>query len=98
MECFGVNLERMSLYQTFTKEIEHISKICKKGREVPSQAVYEQVQMACDNMKRIFSSTIAESSNIKNQHNQLFLSLMEQLNRLKQDNIDKIKRKTELLL
>lgn len=51
-----------------------------KNKNVSNQDIVQMVTETGDKMKRLLQISSAEGSSLKNQHNQLFLSLMENLN------------------
>lgn len=83
MESFGVNLQRKTLQERFQKcyrEAEGKFKV----REVSQTEILNMIAEAGENMKKLLQISCAESSGLKNSHNQLFLSLMDRLEYLKQ--------------
>ena len=91
MECFGVNLQRMTLFQKFKEEVEEIYKITK-SKEIPPQAIDVSIDTICDLMGKILSISIADSSNLQNQHNKVFLSLIEHFRRQREEETQRIKK------
>ena len=82
MEAFGKNLQRKTLYDEFFKCKEDINVLATKGVSAQLDMISKS-QHATNTMVKIMKVTSADSSNLKNEHNQLFLSLMERLEYLK---------------
>lgn len=83
MESFGINLQRKNLYNKFYNSVNDIEKGIKHGKQHESMLV-EKAEEATDSMQKIMQLSIANPGLLKNQHNQLFLKLMEQVEKIKQ--------------
>ena len=91
MESFGVNLQRKTLQERFLKcyrEAEGKFKV----KEVSQTEILNMIAEAGQSMQKLLQISCAESSGLKNQHNQLFLSLMDRLEYLKQQEKEKEER------
>ena len=82
MESFGINLQRKYYYDEFYKAHSQIENMTKQKHFTHTDIV-NLVQNTGEQMRQIVSISSADSSSLKNQHNQLFLSLMERLELLK---------------
>ena len=78
MESFGINLQRKNLYSEYYDSINDIERGIK-SRDSTEKTLCERAEKATESMKRIIALSIADPGLLKNQHNQLFLKLMQQL-------------------
>lgn len=91
MESFGVNLQRKTLQDRFQKcykEAEGKFKV----KEVSLTEILNMIAEAGESMKKLLQISCAESPGLKNSHNQLFLSLMDRLEYLKQQEKERQER------
>ena len=83
MEVFGVNLRRKVLYQQFFDKHKQIERMTKQ-KEITQTEIQAVAREASDVMSEIMSVSIADPSSLKNDHNTLFLSLMDRIKYLKE--------------
>lgn len=69
-----------------------------KNKNVSNQDIVQMVTETGDKMKRLLQISSAEGSSLKNQHNQLFLSLMENLNYQKEQEKKREERQIQMQL
>ena len=78
MESFGLNLQRKLLYEKFYKAHQNIEAMTK-SKEVSKTELENTVVETAKQMRRIIEISGPDPSSLKNNHNQLFLSLLDQL-------------------
>ena len=74
MEAFGKNLQRKNLYS----EIEEMKELIGR-QDICHSDIKSLVVKSSEKMKKIIEVTSAETCSLKNKHNHLFLSLMDNL-------------------
>ena len=82
MEQFGINLQRKTLYENFFRKHQEIETNVKR-KEIPQDDIVKSAKDCCDLMQNIMKTSIAMPSSLKNEHNTLFLSLMDRITYLK---------------
>ena len=82
MESFGINLQRKTLYEKFFSAHKEIEQMMKR-KDVSHTEIINMVKHTGELMKNIMQVSIADPSNLKNEHNTLFLSLMDRIKYLK---------------
>lgn len=93
MEAFGINLQRKTLYDQFEesyKQIEHMTK----RKDVTQTEIIDQAKLAGDKMKSIIEISGVDPNSLRNSHNTLFLTLMDRLNYIKQQELEKEKSRS----
>ena len=91
IESFGVNLQRKTLHDQFQKCFRE-AKGKFKVKEAMQAEIVNMISEAGENLKKLIQISCADSSGLKNAHNQLFLSLMDRLEYLKQQDKEKQER------
>lgn len=98
MESFGINLQRKTLYEKFFQAHREIEQMMKR-KDVSHTEITNMVKHTGELMKNIMQVSIADPSNLKNEHNTLFLSLMDRIKYLKdmeEERIEREKSKSKL--
>lgn len=98
MESFGINLQRKTLYEKFFSAHREIEQMMKR-KDVSHTEIINMVKHTGELMKNIMQVSIADPSNLKNEHNTLFLSLMDRIKYLKdmeEERIEREKSKSKL--
>lgn len=83
MESFGINLQRKNLYGEYYKSIDEIERGIR-NKDGSEKLLCESAEQATDCMRKIIALSIADPGLLKNQHNQLFLKLMSQIDKEKE--------------
>jgi len=83
MESFGINLQRKNLYGDYYKSIDEIERGIK-NKDSSEKLLCESAEQATGCMRKIIALSIADPGLLKNQHNQLFLKLMSQIDKEKE--------------
>lgn len=91
MESFGINLQRKTLYEKFYKAHQQIEVLMKR-KDVNPVEMMNIVKESGELMKNIMQISIADPSSLKNEHNTLFLSLMDRIKYLKEMEYDRMER------
>ena len=81
MEAFGVNLQRKNHYDNLHEQISILSTLTKTKGSETDKLIRETATKAGNAMRSIYSTSVADSVLLKNRHNELFLRLMEGLER-----------------
>ena len=90
MESFGINLQRKTTADKAMK-IYHSMSDKYKQKDVPAKEISDDILSVCDNIKNLMSINCLERSELKNEHNILFLSLIDRIRYLKQKEIEREK-------
>ena len=83
MESFGVNQERKAYQDNFMSEIELMNKMLLR-EDVDKEEISNKATEIGDMMKKLIGISIIDPAKLKNNHNSLFLSIMERLEIMKQ--------------
>lgn len=81
MECFGVNLQRKNHYDRLHEQISAMNALTKSKSSETDKQIRDHAEIAGDAMRSILSTSVADSVLLKNKHNELFLRLMESIER-----------------
>ena len=90
MESFGIHLQRKTLYEQFYQSKKIIENSSSKKRT--PEDIVNMANAAGEQMKKILSISSADGSSLKNQYNRLFLSLMDRLKYIQEQEQQKAER------
>ena len=93
MESFGIKLQRKALQEDYFDCYRALEPMMKK-RNNDDKALSDKVSETGQKMIDLLQLSSVEPCSLKNQHNQLFLSLMQNLKY--QDNLNKVADKLKL--
>jgi Ca2+-binding EF-hand superfamily protein len=83
MESFGKKLQRKILFEDYVASFANIQKTLRKKKMVSKEEIIDMVEEMGEKMFKIIDTSSVETCSLKNNHNQLYLSLMQGLDRKK---------------
>ena len=88
MESFGVTQQRRYLQDQFYSEIEEMNKMLLQ-QDIDKECIQNKATEIGDMMKKQIEISMIDPAQLKNNHNSLFLSLMERLQHLKEKDVQR---------
>ena len=87
MEAFGINLQRKVAHESAWQKFGAL-EAKYKARTLSAQDIKNVFAEVGEDLKRLIELSCADSGELKNNHNKLFLSLIERL-RLQEESVKK---------
>ena len=87
MEAFGKNLQRKTLYEEFYQDNKELADLSNK--KDTQLEIIKKVRQMNTTMVNIMKASSVDPCTLKNEHNEVFLSLMERLEYLKNQDADR---------